>query len=80
MLTAMLRPLCRLREGEDIVKNATILNKASLRVMNEVREKRPNSGTNHFGKDFISGSKERNKAPLSELLSVSSFPDEANQT
>ena len=80
MLPGVLSPLRRLREGEDIVQNAAILDKACLSVMDEIRDEWPNSSTHHFGEDFVGGGEEGDHAPLTDLLSISPFRDETDQT
>ena len=71
MLPAMLHPLFYLREGEDDVQNATILNTFGLCIVNQIRRKRLYSRTDHLGKDLVSRGKEGNRLPLLDLLTVS---------
>ena len=73
MLPTLLCPLCRLLKCEDIVQDALILNKACLRVMDEVGEKGTYLGANHFGKGLIGRGEEGDRLPLTNLLSIAPF-------
>ena len=60
----MLCPLCRLREGEDIIQDAALLDEACLCVVNQVQEEWPYLSTNHLGEDFVSYGEESLYPPL----------------
>ena len=74
----VLCPLCHLGEGKVVVQDATILDKACLCVVNEVRKEWSYLSTNHLGEDFVGCGKESNRVPLLDLLSISGFREETD--
>ena len=56
MLPTVLRPLRCLEKGEDVVQDAAILNKACLRVTDEVRKEWMYLSIDHLGEDFVGSS------------------------
>ena len=79
MLPIVICPLRRLGEGEDIVQDTAIFDKACLCVMDWVQEEWPYLSTNHFGEDFVSCGEEGDRPPLSDLLMVSPFGDKVDE-
>ena len=67
VLLAVLCPLCCLRDGEDNIEDAPILDKACLHVVDEIREKRPLSSAHHFGGRFIGNGEEDDRPLLTDF-------------